>query len=156
MRKRTHVPCRPIGGYAGRRGGASADTCARQGGPSPFSLSAANMVSVSAEGSEHGGRDARLPLRAGEPRRGVALCDSGSAWGGGGARNPALVERGSRGWLCRGHACAVAGVVGPEVRGWRRCCGLGPSGRPDSSGAPFSSISPEKVNRGVGQSRTMR
>nr|XP_048279881.1 60S ribosomal protein L14 [Myodes glareolus] len=42
--KRHYVPPRPIGGHAGRRGGASADTCARSGGPSSFSLNAADMV----------------------------------------------------------------------------------------------------------------
>lgn len=100
------------------------------------------MVSVCSESSERGRLGAFLPPRAGELLRGLVLRDPGSAWGGGKTRNPAPGERGSRGRPCWGHACAVAGVAGPEVRGWRRCCGLGPP----QPRAPFF---PEKVNRGV-------
>lgn len=113
----THRACseartspRPIGGHAGRRGGASADTCARSGGPSSFSLNAADMVSVCAPGSERGRRDVRPPPRAGEPRRGVALRDPGRARGGGGTWNPVSGERGSR---SRGRPCRAPG---PRVR----------------------------------------
>lgn len=111
------------------------------------------MVSVCAEGSERGRLDACLPPLAGEPQHGVDLRNPACAWGGGGARNPAPGERGSRGWLCRGHACAVAGVAGPEVRGWRRLGGLLLRSSPAAwrLAAPFGPFSPEKVNRGVNQ-----
>lgn len=112
MRRRTSVrpSPRPIGGHVGRRGGASADTCARPGGPSSFSLNAADMVSVCAQGSESGRRDARPLPRAGEPRRGVALRDPGRALGGGGTWNTAPGERFSR---SRGGPCRAPG---PRVR----------------------------------------
>lgn len=141
---------RPIGGYVGRRGGASADTCARPGGASSFSLNAADMVSVSAERSERGCPGARPPLRAGEPRRGVAPRDPGRARGGGGAWNPTLgsaargrVEAPPGAWATRAQWRAVAE---PEAPRRRRRRGGGRLGLFKTQ---------EKVIRRAGQTRSM-